>query len=316
MNNPTVSIITPSYNQAEYLETTLRSVLEQDYPRIEYLVADGLSQDASPEIIRRYAPRLAWWVSEKDKGQAEAINKGFARASGEIIAWLNSDDVYLPGAVSAAVRAFQAHPEAALVFGDVVSIDAAGQTINVMTFGDWGLDDLLQFKIISQPAVFMRRAALERAGYLDPNFHFMLDHHLWLRLAQQGAMVYVPERWACARFHENAKNVAQAPGFAREAYRVADWIATQPGLQEAARRLGPRIRAGAERINGFYLLDAGQPRAALAAYLRSLALYPPAALPDWRRILYAAASLVLDVRRLRAAYLARRKSKYSPPETR
>lgn len=312
--NPTVSIITPSYNQAEFLETTLRSVLEQDYPQVEYLVVDGLSQDSSPEIIRRYAPRLAWWVSEKDKGQAEAINKGFARASGEIVAWLNSDDVYLPGAIRAAVQAFEAHPEAGLVFGDVVSINAAGEPINVMTFGNWGLDDLLQFKIISQPAVFMRRSVLERAGYLDPYFHYLLDHHLWLRAAQLAPMVYIPERWACARFHENAKNISQAPGFAREAYRVADWIATQPGLQEARHRLGPRIRAGAHRINGFYLLDAGQPRAALAAYLKSLALYPPAALPDWRRILFAATSLVVDVSRLRRSYLSKRKAKMSKPE--
>ena len=201
-----------------------------------------------------------------------------------------------------------------MVFGDVVSINAAGEPINVMTFGDWGLDDLLQFKIISQPAVFMRRAVLERAGYLDQNFHFMLDHHLWLRVAQQAPMVYVPQRWACARFHENAKNVAQAPGFAREAYRVADWIAEQPGLQAACRRLGPRIRAGAQRINGFYLLDAGQPRAALSAYLKSLALYPPAALPEWRRILFAAASLFVDVSRLRRDYLSKRKAKLARPE--
>jgi glycosyltransferase involved in cell wall biosynthesis len=310
---PSVSIITPSYNQAAYLEATLRSVLEQDYPQLEYLLVDGLSSDNSVEIIQRCAARLAWWVSEKDKGQAEAINKGFARATGDIVAWLNSDDVYLPGAIRAAVKAFETHPEAGLVFGDVVSINAAGEPINVMTFGDWGLDELLQFKIISQPAVFMRRAVLERAGYLDPNFHFMLDHHLWLRMAQLAPMVYVPERWACARFHENAKNVSQAPGFAREATHVADWIEAQPSLQDARRRLGPRIRAGAQRINGFYLLDAGQPRAALWAYLKSLALYPPAALPDWRRILFAAASLFVDVSRLRRGYLSKRKARFDPP---
>ena len=314
---PLVSIITPSYNQAEYLEATLRSVLEQDYPDIEYLVIDGASTDASPQIIARYGPRLAWWVSEKDNGQAEAINKGFARARGEYVAWLNSDDLYLPGAVSAAVRAFEQHPEAGMVFGDVVSINGAGETINVMTFGPWGLDDLLQFKIISQPAVFMRRAVLEKAGYLNPAFHFMLDHHLWLRVAQLAPMVYIPQRWAAARFHENAKNVSQAPGFAREAYHVADWIAAEPGLRDAYQRIGRRIRAGAERINGFYLLDAGQPRAALSAYLRSLALYPPAALPDWRRILFAAASLLVDVRTLRSvrsAYLRKRKEKLAQSE--
>lgn len=306
---PLVSIVTPSFNQARYLEATLRSVLEQDYPRIEYLVADGGSNDGSVEIIQRYAGRLAWWVSEKDSGQAEAINKGFARTQGEIVAWLNSDDLYLPGAVSAAVRAFAAAPEAGLVFGDVVSIDGAGEPINVMTFGPWGLDDLLQFKIISQPGVFMRRSVLEKSGYLDPSFHYLLDHHLWLRMAQQAPLHYAPERWAAARFHEDAKNVAQAPGFAREALRVLDWIPTQPGLAEPYRRLERRVRAGALRLNAFYLLDAGQPRAALGAYLKTLGLYPPAALQDWRRILFAAASLVVDPGALRRRYLQRRKAR-------
>lgn len=308
---PLVSIVTPSYNQANFIEASLRSVLEQDYPNIEYLVADGGSTDGSLEIIRSYAGRLAWWVSEKDSGQAEAINKGFARARGEIVAWLNSDDLYLPGAVSAAVRAFEQHPQAGLVFTDVVSINAAGQAINVMTCGDWGLDDLLQFKIISQPGVFMRRSVLEQAGYLDLSMHYMLDHQLWLRMAQQAPIQYVPERWAAARFHENAKNVNQAAGFAQEAYRLLEWIPTQPGLQEANRRLNKRIRAGAERINGFYLLDAGQPRAALAAYLRSLALYPPLALPEWRRVVYAAASLVVNPAALRRGYLQKRQEKLS-----
>ena len=111
---PLVSIITPSFNQARFLEATLRSVLEQDYPRIEYLVVDGASSDGSVDIIRRYADQLTWWVSEKDSGQSEAINKGLRRARGEFIGWLNSDDIYLPGAVAAAVQIFQSHPRAGL----------------------------------------------------------------------------------------------------------------------------------------------------------------------------------------------------------
>jgi glycosyltransferase involved in cell wall biosynthesis len=303
---PLVSIITPSYNQAAYLEATLRSVLDQDYPRIEYRVIDGASTDSSVEIIRRSAGRLAGWVSEPDHGQAEAINKGFAQASGEIVAWLNSDDLYLPGAVSAAVRAFGQFPEAGLVFGDVVSIDGAGQPVNVMTFGDWGLDDLLQFNIISQPGVFIRRAALERAGYLDPSFHYMLDHQLWLRIARLAPMRYVRERWAAARFHAGAKNVNQAPGFGREADRVVAWLASQPAFQPEWRRLESRIRAGADRMNGRYLLDGGLPRQALRRYMSGLRRYPPAILPEWRRILFAAASLVVNVDGLRRAYLSRR----------
>src|SRR5512137_2022999 len=111
-----VSIITPSFNQAPFLEATIRSVLEQDYPDVEYLIVDGGSTDGSVEIIQRYADRLDWWVSEPDSGQAEAINKGLRRAKGEIVAWLNSDDIYLPGAILQAVRAFQTEPAMGMIF--------------------------------------------------------------------------------------------------------------------------------------------------------------------------------------------------------
>ena len=303
---PLVSIVTPSYNQAAFIEATLLSVLDQDYTRIEYRVIDGASTDGSVEIIRRYASRLAGWVSEPDKGQAEAINKGFAQATGEIVAWFNSDDLYLPGAVSAAVRAFEKNPEAGLVFSDVVSIDGAGKTINIMTFDDWGLEDLLQFNIISQPGVFIRRAVLERCGLLDPTFHYLLDHHLWLRAARLAPIVYTRERWAAARFHAGAKNVNQAPGFGQEADRLVEWLAAQPDFQPEWQRLEGRIRAGADRMNGRYLLDGGLPRAALQRYLRGLLRYPPAILPEWKRIVYAFISQFVNIDALRQSYLRKR----------
>ncbi|HCE18326.1 MAG TPA: hypothetical protein DEQ80_10745 [Anaerolinea thermolimosa] len=310
---PLVSIITPSYNQVAYLEATLRSVLEQDYPEVEYLVVDGASSDGSVDVIRKVESRLAWWVSEPDRGQAEAINKGFARARGEIVAWLNSDDIYLPGTLRAVVRAFEEHPEAGLVFGDVLSIDAAGEPFNRMTFGPYGLEDLMCFRIISQPGVFLRRSVLEACGYLDPAYHYLLDHHLWLRVAQRAEMVYLPQVLAAARFHPQAKNVAQGTGFGREAFRIIAWMQTQPGLQETYRRLKRRIHAGAYRFDAHYLLDGGQPRAALAAYLRCLSLHPPTALAVWRRILYAVVSLVGDPSRWRSRFMERRKERLRLP---
>ena len=174
-----VSIITPSYNQASYLEQTILSAIEQDYSPLEYLIVDGGSEDGSLEIIRKYAGRLAWWVSEPDAGQAEAINKGLARARGEIVAWLNSDDLLLPGAVARAVSALEANPELGMVFGDAISIDARGKPLNRLAFNDWGLPEFMRFRIICQPAAFMRKATLDRAGYLDPSFHYLLDPE-WL----------------------------------------------------------------------------------------------------------------------------------------
>ncbi len=124
-----VSIVTPSFNQGRFLEETIRSVLEQDYPQIEYIIVDGGSSDESVEVIQRHAGRLGWWVSEKDRGQTDAINKGFARARGDVLAWLNSDDTYQPGAVAEAVAFLQANPQAGMVYGDTNFIDGQGRLI-------------------------------------------------------------------------------------------------------------------------------------------------------------------------------------------
>src|SRR5512139_4144590 len=126
-----VSIITPSYNQALYLEQTIQSVFRQSYPRVEYIVIDGGSADNSAEVIQRYANRLSYWISETDSGQAEAINKGFRRARGEILAWLNSDDYYLPNTISAVVKCFEENPDVVMVYGDMLAVDGSGRTINI-----------------------------------------------------------------------------------------------------------------------------------------------------------------------------------------
>lgn len=306
---PLVSIITPSYNQARFLETTLRSVLEQSYPRVEYLVADGGSTDASTEIIQKYADRLAWWVSEKDGGQAEAINKGFSRCKGEIIGWVNSDDYYLPGTLEEVVQVFESNPQVGLVFGDVRVVDEHGSILNELHYGDWSIRELMSFHIIGQPAVFFRRSTLEQAGFLDLSYHLLLDHQLWLRMALTSAIKYHPSLWAAAHYHADCKNLAMASRFGEEAQRIVRWMSEEQAFSRYLTGQERRIKAGAERLNAFYLLDAGEYQRSFKAYLRALWLNPGVVLPEWYRMLFALAA-PLGLEKLKASYLEKRKRKF------
>jgi len=292
MPPPTISIVTPSYNQADYLEHTIQSVLGQNIPDLEYIIVDGGSTDSSIEIIQRYAEQLAWWVSESDEGQAHAINKGLAQATGKYVAWLNSDDMYAPGALTRALQTLEANPNAGMTHGNAVSIDADGRPLNDMTFADRGLEGLVAFHIICQPAVVMRREILLKAGFLDKNYHFLLDHHLWLRMAQLAPVIHVPEVWAFARFHSAAKNVAQAAGFGREAMRILNWMEADPEFAAQVAKNRAEVYAMTHRFDARYLLDGGQAWAALKAYLTSFRYHPRTALAEWHRMLFAGLSLV------------------------
>ncbi|MCW5874874.1 MAG: glycosyltransferase [Anaerolineales bacterium] len=289
---PLVTIVTPSYNQAAFLEDTLRSVIEQDYPNIEYIVVDGGSSDGSPDIIKKYAAKLAWWVSEPDKGQADAINKGMARAKGEFVAWLNSDDIYRPGAIQRAVAALQQHPDAGMVYADLDSIDRTGRVFNTIHYRQFSLLDLLSFEIIGQPTVFMRRAVLQQAGPLDAEYRYLLDHQLWLRMFQLAPAAYVPQVWAAARHHAGAKNVGEAAGFGREAMRILTWAGTQPAMRELIAAHHRQVLAGAHLFDARYLLDGGQAAAALRSYGRVAGLQPQRLLRHLPRILFALLSLL------------------------
>ncbi len=207
-DKPLVSIVTPSYNQGEYLEETIRSVLEQDYGNLEYIIVDGGSTDDSLAIIRRYANRLAWWVSEPDHGQTDAINKGFARARGEIFAWLNSDDTYLPGAIAEAVSYLEAHPKTGMVYGDANLVDERGNLIGRFPARQTDYQRLRRGYVhIPQQAAFFRGRLWRQVGPLDPSFYFAMDYDLWVRIAKAAPIDYFPRLWANFRLHGDAKSV-------------------------------------------------------------------------------------------------------------
>ena len=273
-----VSIVTPSFNQSAYLEQTMKSVLDQDFPNIEYIVMDGGSTDSSLDIIQRHAARLAFWTSERDRGQADAINNGMSHAHGEILAWLNSDDYYLPGTISSAVKIFDQTPDVVLIYGDMLAVNERGETINTLKYQQLTLEDLLCFQIIGQPAIFFRREAFEKSGGLDTTFHFLLDHQLWIKIAAQGKISHVDQTWSAARYHAEAKNRAKASEFGREAFRILDWASHDEKLSSTLAKVAKRSTASAYRVDARYLLDSGQSWPALKAWIRALFIHPPTAL--------------------------------------
>ena len=211
MPDPLVSIVTPSYNQAEFVDSTISSVLAQSYPRIEYLVCDGGSQDGTVEIIKRHSDRLAWWCSEKDRGQSDAINKGWRRATGDILAYLNSDDVLLPGAVEHVVHAFQQNPSVGVVHGDWVYLRQDGTQLGPGQGRPADFRRLLhngQIRYIAQPASFYRADVVRRVGLIDESLHYSMDYDLLLRLARESPMMYLSVALAGFRLHTSAKSSA------------------------------------------------------------------------------------------------------------
>jgi glycosyltransferase involved in cell wall biosynthesis len=203
-----VSIVTPSYNQARYIEATIRSVLSQDYADIEYLILDGGSTDGTVDVIKKYENRLAAWVSEKDQGQTDAINRGFARARGDVLAWINSDDTYEPGAVAAAVKYLQEHPQVGMVYGACNYIDEAGHVIGKFNAAQTNYLLLRQgYTHIPQQTMFFRAKLWKLIGPLDPSFYFAMDYDLWTRIAARAEIKYLPQTWANFRIHTSGKTV-------------------------------------------------------------------------------------------------------------
>jgi glycosyltransferase involved in cell wall biosynthesis len=219
---PRITVVTPSFNQGEYLERCILSVLNQNYANLEYVIIDGGSKDGSADIIRSYEKYLAYWVSEKDDGQSDAINKGFKRSSGELLAWLNSDDIYLPGALQSAAGIFRKRPAIDLFFGDTFVIDKNDDILREFKEVKFSRRAMICRAVnIIQPNAFWRRNIFFLSGMLRTQYQYVMDIDLWLRMLKAGARFYyesVPV--AGFRIHKESKTSSQGPLFKRESQEV------------------------------------------------------------------------------------------------
>jgi glycosyltransferase involved in cell wall biosynthesis len=273
---PLVSVVTPTYNQAEFLRDTLESVLAQDYPRIEHQVIDDGSTDETPRILAKYADRVAV-ERQANRGQTPTINKGWERAKGEILTWLNSDDTFLPGAVSWAVDYFQKHPDVDIVFGDTLFTRPDGEPIErSRRRADF---DYREFVLqcenpIAQPSAFIRRSVIEDVGLLDPKFYYFMDWDFWLRAGIRHRITYIPELLSTYRLHKDSKTMAQANKAAPELEYMYRKYFARTDLPAEIRALERRAMVNMFFTSGGYYLEGGNPGAAARMGFKALRTYP------------------------------------------
>jgi glycosyltransferase involved in cell wall biosynthesis len=222
---PLVTVVTPSLNQGRFIRATIDSVLTQDYPAVEYLVMDGGSTDDTLAILQSYSSHLTW-DSRSDTGQASAVNAGWRQGRGEILGWLNSDDLYLPGAVTTAVAYLERHPHVDAVYGDGYHLDEAGAVLERYPTEPFDLDRLAEVCFICQPSVFLRRQAVEKVGGLDEALRYCMDYDLWIRLGGIARFGLVPRYLAATRMHSATKTLGERTAVYAE---IVDMVARHYG---------------------------------------------------------------------------------------
>ena len=229
MSGPLVTVVTPSYNQGQFIRATIESILSQDYPHLEYIIMDGASTDETASVVKDYASRLTF-ISEKDRGQSHAINKGFQMARGTILSWLNSDDTILPGSILKAVEAFGQKPDAGAVYGEGYQMNREGEIVSRFPHTEppnlWKLMYLSDY--ILQQTLYFRKDVLDDVGYLDEDLHYTMDWDLLIRIALKYPLAYIPEYLGCLREYPEAKSFS---GGLRRAREIRDMLRRHTGMR-------------------------------------------------------------------------------------
>jgi len=316
---PPVGIVTPSYNQGQFLEATIRSVLLQGYPNLEYRVLDGGSTDGSVAVLERYAPWLTEWVSQPDAGQADAIQRGWERSSGEYLGWLNSDDLLTPGSLRAAASTLREHPGWSGVYGDVLHVDPAGRPLGIETYEDFDLVRLVRHAgWISQPGSLFRRSALDAVGGLDTTLRYLMDLDLWLRLGSVAPLGYLRDvSLAMFREHDEAKSSTRRGLAAEEITRIVTRFFEQ-ALPDSLRAVEREALSSAHLYAARAWSAAGEPQRALAEIGSAVAAHPRCLLSTGPVVATAHVGLsaLLGARRAAAVRRWRLRRLAKPPRSR
>lgn len=279
---PVVIIITPSFNQGRFLEETIRSVLFQDYPKIEYIIIDGGSTDESVDIIKKYEPWLSHWVSEPDQGQSNAINKGWKIATGDILAWINSDDVYCPGAIKDSVEALLANPGIGMTYSDIIHINDSGEEIRNWSSRPFDYQELLVHSYIPQPTVFIRRNALDKVGFLNEELHLAMDLDLWLRIGRHFPILYLEgKNIAKLRIYSGTKSYSRQVESWNERFRILDNFFNDPQLSEPILNKQQEIYARSHLLFSSALVSIKHYNQAMTEINRAILSSPTILLKHW-----------------------------------
>jgi glycosyltransferase involved in cell wall biosynthesis len=274
---PRVSVITPSYNQGQFIEETIRSVLLQGYPDLEYMIIDGGSTDESPKIIRKYEPWLAYYVSEPDRGQTHAINKGWMRATGAILAYINTDDCYLNGAIATAAHEFCARPDVGMVYGTAIIVDEASKRLRTWKAKPFDLNVMLTAgSIVPQPALFLSKNAVQTVGYLNEKWQTIMDYEYCIRIAMRFPTVCVPGTLARFRDHSQSKSRLLFEVMASELIQFLTSFSTDQVSKNDWRTIkhAAMSRVHYELALAYLAQDQPEGSKALKHLLESISLYP------------------------------------------